>query len=83
MEIAREIADGVKRQNAFLDSADMMSIEQLRIHVQDWRKECKTVDELISWRLFPERAARTLAEFPDLVHMNNRFYFEESKFDKR
>ena len=62
MTIAREIADGVNRQDARLESADdMMSI---RKYVEDWRKKCVTVGKLIKWHLFPHGGAtKTLAEF--------------------
>ena len=65
MAIAREIADGVNRQDARLESAeDMMSIEQLRNYVEDWRKKCVSVDNLIKWQLFPtDNASKILAEF--------------------
>ena len=63
--IAQSIADGVNRQDTCLESADdMMSIEHLREQVQEWRKECPTVDKLIAWSLFPRcRAAKILADF--------------------
>ena len=63
--IAREIADGVNRQDARLESADdMMSIERLRKYVEDWRKKCVSVDNLIKWQLFPtDNASKILAEF--------------------
>ena len=65
MAIAREIADGVNRQDARLESADdMMSIGQLRKYVEDWRKKCVSVDNLIKWQLFPtDNASKILAEF--------------------
>ena len=65
IEIAREIADGVDRQDARLESAaNIMSIVQLRQYVEDWRKECGSVDKLIKWSLFTgDRAPKTLAEF--------------------
>ena len=65
MEIAREIADGVNRRDACLESADdMMSTNQLRRSLEDWRKNCVSVDKLIEWTLFPEgRASKILAEF--------------------
>ena len=64
MEIAREIADGVDRQDARLESAhDMMSIGQLREYVEEWRKKCESVDKLIKWSLFPHDGPKTLAEF--------------------
>ena len=64
MEIAREIADGVNRQDARLESAhDMMSIGQLREYVEEWRKKCESVDKLITWSLFPQDGPKTLAEF--------------------
>ena len=64
MEIAREIADGVNRQDARLESAhDMMSIGQLREYVEEWRKKCESVDKLIKWNLFPHDGPKTLAEF--------------------
>ena len=65
MAIAREIANGVNRQDARLESAeDMMSIEQLRNYVEDWRKKCVSVDNLIKWQLFPtDNASKILAEF--------------------
>ena len=65
MEIASEIADGVDRQDARLESAaNIMSIVQLRQYVEDWRKKCGSVDKLIKWSLFTgDRAPKTLAEF--------------------
>ena len=65
MEIAREIADGVRRQDAQLESAaDIKSIEDLREYVNKWRKQCRTVDELIKWQLIPgAQAAKILAIF--------------------
>ena len=65
MDIACEIAGGVNRRDAQLESAsDMMSIQHLREYVKDWRQECESVDHLIRWKLFPpETAAKTLAEF--------------------
>ena len=65
MEIASEIADGVDRQDARLESAsDIMSTGQLRKFVEEWMEECESVHKLITWRLFPEdSAAKTLAEF--------------------
>ena len=65
MAIAREIANGVNRQDARLESADdMMSIGQLRKYVEDWRKKCVSVDNLIKWQLFPtDNASKILAEF--------------------
>ena len=63
LEIAREIADGVNRQNAHLESAkDIMSIGQLRNYVADWRTRCDHVNKLISWTLFPsDKASKKLA----------------------
>jgi len=68
MAIAREIADGVNRQDARLESADdMMSIGELRKYVEDCRKKCVSVDKLINLRLFPHNGAiKTLAEFSRL-----------------
>ena len=64
MEIAREIADGVDRQDARLESAqDMMSIGRLREYVKEWREQCESVDKLITWNLFPRDGPKTLAEF--------------------
>ena len=66
IDIAREIADNIQRRNARLESADLMSIDQLRKHVQEWRNECETVDKLIRWKLFPDgkrKPATTLAVF--------------------
>ena len=65
MDIACEIANGVNRTNAHLESAnDIMSIEDLREYVEEWRRECQTVDDLISWEFFPyTTAAKILAEF--------------------
>ena len=64
MAIAREIANGVNRQDARLESAhDMMSIGQLREYVKEWRKKCESVDKLIKWSLFPHDGPKTLAEF--------------------
>ena len=65
MAIAREIADGVNRQDARLESAsDIMSTGQLRKFVEEWMEECESVQKLITWRLFPEdSAAKTLADF--------------------
>ena len=65
MEIAREIADGVRRQDAQLESAaDIKSIEDLREYVNKWRKQCRSVDELIKWQLIPGvQAAKILATF--------------------
>ena len=58
MEIAREIADGVNRQNAHLESAkDIMSTAQLRKYVVDWRTRCDHVNNLINWTLFPSDIA--------------------------
>ena len=64
-DIACEIANGVNRKDARLESAnDIMSIEDLREYVEEWRRECQTVDDLISWEFFPHTtAAKTLAEF--------------------
>ena len=64
-EIAREIADGVNRQDKRLESAnDMMGVEQLDAYVVRWRTECDTVDKLISWELFPEQSGpKILKEF--------------------
>ena len=73
--IAQEIADGVKRQDARLESAeDMMSIEEPCKQVEEWRNQNKTVNKLIDWRLFPENMARkTLAQFakPGEIHVHN------------
>ena len=65
MAIAREIADGVNRRDEHLESAnDMMGVEQLREYVDRWRTECKTVDRLISWELFPAQSGpKILKEF--------------------
>ena len=66
IDIACEIADNIQRRNARLESADLMSIDQLRKHVQEWRNECETVDKLIRWKLFPDgqrKPATTLAVF--------------------
>ena len=65
MDIACEIANGVNGTNAHLESAnDIMSIEDLREYVEEWRRECQTVDDLISWEFFPyTTAAKILAEF--------------------
>ena len=66
LDIAGEIADNIQRRDARLESADLMSIEQLRRHVQEWRNECETVDKLIRWKLFPDgkrKPATTLAVF--------------------
>ena len=66
IDIAREIADNIQRRNARLESAGLMSVEQLRRHVQEWRNECETVDKLIRWKLFRDgkrKAATTLAVF--------------------
>ena len=65
MDIACEIAGGVNRRDAHLESAsDMMSIQHLREYVKDWRQDCESVDHLIRWKLCPqETAAKTLAEF--------------------
>ena len=65
MEIASEIADGVDRQDARLESAShIMSVGQLREYVDEWMEKCESVHKLITWRLFPEdSAAKTLAEF--------------------
>ena len=65
MAIAREIADGVNRQDEHLESAnDMMGVEQLHAYVVRWRRQCETVDKLISWELFPEQSGpKILKEF--------------------
>ena len=65
MAIAREIADGVNRQDKRLESAnDMMGVEQLHAYAVRWRRECETVDKLISWELFPEQSGpKILKEF--------------------
>ena len=64
IEIAREIADGVKRKDARLDSADnMMSIEDLDHYVKQWRTDCETVNKLIQWELFGDDGAKKLADF--------------------
>ena len=63
--IAHEIADGINRQDARLESAeDMMSSEQLGKQVEKWRKEDATVSKLITWSLFPHcHAPKVLKEF--------------------
>ena len=65
MNIAREIADDLNRQDARLESArNVMTIDQLRTCIDDWRNIYRTVDELIEWELFPDgSAAKTLALF--------------------
>ena len=65
MAIAREIADGVNRQDEHLESAnDMMGVGQLREYIDRWRTMCTTVDKLISWQLFPARdGPKKLTEF--------------------
>ena len=64
-EIAREIADGVNRQDERLESANaMMGIEQLHKYVESWRAECMTVDKLINRQLFPAASGpNTLTQF--------------------
>ena len=64
-KIVGEIADGVHRQDAHLESArDMMNIDELRACVEDWRNKCETVNKLIEWQLFPrDSATKTLALF--------------------
>ena len=68
LDIACKIANGVNRSDARLESAnDIMSLEELREYVEEWRRECKSVDDLISWQFFPHTtAAKTLAEFSRL-----------------
>ena len=63
--IAREIADGVNRQDERLESANaMMGVGQIRDYVDMWRTECSTVEKLITWQLFPsESGAKILKEF--------------------
>ena len=63
--IARDIADGVHRQDERLESAnDMMEVGQLREYVRKWRTDCETVDKLIKWKLFPAHSGpKTLKEF--------------------
>ena len=65
MAIAREIADGVNRQDERLESANaMMGIEQLHKYVESWRAECMTVDKLINRQLFPAASGpNTLTQF--------------------
>ena len=67
-EIARDIADGVNRQDERLESAnDMMGVGQLREYVDRWRTECMIVDKLIKWQLFPaDSGPKTLKEFSRL-----------------
>ena len=64
-DIACEIANGVNRKDSRLESADdIMSIEQLREYIQEWRRDCVSVDKLIRWLFFPyDTAAKKLAEF--------------------
>jgi hypothetical protein len=64
-EIARELADGVRRRDTRLESArDIMSIAELGKYVKEWRKNCKSVDKLIRWKLFTDpKAPKTLAIF--------------------
>jgi len=63
MDIARKIADGINRKDERLDSGDnMMSIEELRVYIEDWRTDCQTVDNLIRWSLFETDEAKTLAK---------------------
>ena len=65
MDVVPEIADGVRRQDTRLESAaDIMSIADLRKYVQEWRKDCESVDKLIRGQLLPElQAAKILATF--------------------
>ena len=64
MDIARKIADGINRKDERLDSGDnMMSIEELRAYIEDWRTDCQTVDNLIPWSLFETDEANTVAKF--------------------
>ena len=65
MTIAREIADGVDRQNERLESATaMMGVGQLCDYVRRWRKECASVEKLINWELFPTNSGpKTLTQF--------------------
>ena len=65
MGIAREIADGVNRQDERLESANcMMGVGQLCDYVRRWRKECASVEKLINWELFPTNSGpKILTQF--------------------
>ena len=40
----------------------MMSIEELRAYIEDWRTDCQTVGNLIRWSLFETDETKTLAK---------------------
>ena len=64
IEIAKKIADGIRRKDERLDSAEqLMYIDELRDYINRWRIESKTVDKLIGWVLFGDDGPKKLAEF--------------------
>ena len=67
MEIAKKIADGIRRKDERLDSAEqLMYVDELRDYINRWRIESKTVDKVIGWELFggdgPKKLAETLVK---------------------
>ena len=83
IEIARKIADGVKRKDArFVSAENMMSIEELHNYVKQWRKDCQTVDRLIQWKLFGDDSAKKLAEFSRPGAYEQRVLYCRRKFAK-